>query len=66
MMTRLTPCHVPATSMTRVPVMAIALGPLVLLKSAPARNPERRGDAGSLIGVHASMPLFRQYSRTIK
>jgi len=51
--------------MTSVPAIAIALGPLVLLKIAPARNPERRGVTGSGTGVQASIELH-QYSTLIE
>ena len=40
---RFIPCQAAATAMTNVPVIAIALGPLVLRNIAPARNPESNG-----------------------
>jgi hypothetical protein len=54
---RLIPCQAAATPMTRVPAIAIALGPLVLLNIAPATNPERYGVTECGTGVHASNPL---------
>jgi hypothetical protein len=40
---RLTPCQAAATPITKVPAIAIDLGPFVLLNNAPAMNPEAKG-----------------------
>ena len=56
-MLRLIPCQAAATPITKVPAIAIARGPFVLLNNAPAIKPETKGIAFAGTGVHNSIDL---------
>jgi len=62
----LTPCHAATTPVTKVPAMTIALGPLVLLNKAPAKNPDIYGVTECGTGVQASRILFQVSNVLVK